>query len=114
MLWFAVSGQKQPLSKRFTGVQLSFVHADKMEIANDPPRTVDVTLTGNSDTLGKISPQDLLATVLIGDQAMGDRVVRLSRERVKMNLPPGVQIDGFQPAVVSVRLEPERGSRSPR
>ena len=106
VLWFAVTGQKQPLSKRFTGVQLSFVHPDKMEIANDPPRTVDVTLSGNSDTLGKINPQDLLATVLVGDQAMGDRVVRLSRERVKMNLPPGVQIDGFQPAVVSVRLEP--------
>jgi len=106
VLWFAVTGQKQPLSKRFTGVQLSFLHPDKMEIANDPPRTVDVTLSGNSDTLGKINPQDLLATVLVGDQAMGDRVVRLSRERVKMDLPPGVQVDGFQPAVVSVRLEP--------
>ena len=106
VLWFAVTGQKQPLSKRFTGVQLGFVHPDKMEIANDPPRTVDVTLSGNSDTLGKINPQDLLATVLVGDQAMGDRVVRLSRERVKINLPPGVQIDGFQPAVVTVRLEP--------
>jgi len=106
VLWFAVTGQKQPLSKRFTGVQLSFVHADKMDIANDPPRTIDVTLSGNSDTLGKINPQDLLATVLVGDQAMGDRVVRLSRERVKMDLPAGIQIDGFQPAVVSVRLEP--------
>lgn len=106
VLWFAVTGQKQPLSKRFAGVQLSFVYPDKVEIANDPPRTVDVTLSGNSDTLGKINPQELLATVLIGDQGMGDRVVRLSRDRVKMNLPQGVQIEGFLPAVVSVRLEP--------
>jgi len=106
VLWFAVTGQKQPLSKRFAGVQLGFVHPDKMEIGNDPPRTVDLTLSGNSDTLAKLNPQDLLASVIVGDQAMGDRVVRLSRERVKIDLPPGVQIVGFQPATVSVRLEP--------
>lgn len=106
VLWFAVTGQKQPLSKRFASVQLSFAHPETMEIANDPPRFVDVTLSGNSDTLGKINPQDLLATVPVGDQAMGDRVVRLSRERVMMKLPDGVQIDGFQPALVTLRLEP--------
>jgi YbbR domain-containing protein len=106
VLWFAVTGQRQPLSKRFAGVPLGFVHADKVEIANDPPRTIDVTLTGNSDILAKINPQDLLANVMVTDQAMGDRVVRLSRERVKLDLPSGVQIDGFQPATVSVRLEP--------
>ena len=106
VLWFAVTGQKQPLSKRFAGVQLDFVHSDKVEIANELPRTVDVTLSGNSDILAKLNPQDLQANVSVGDQAMGDRVVRLSRERVKIDLPPGVQIVGFQPATVSVRLEP--------
>lgn len=106
VLWFAVTGQKQPLSKRFASVQLSFVHPDNVEIASEPPRTVDVTLSGDSDTLAKINPPDLQATVLVSDLAMGDRVVRLSRERVKMKLPPGVQIDGFQPAMIPVRLEP--------
>lgn len=106
VLWFAVTGQKQPLSKRLASVQLRFVHANTMEIANDPPRLVDVTLSGNSDMIAKINFQDLFATVTVGDEALGDRVVWLSRERVKMDLPPGVQIDSFQPARVSLRLEP--------
>ena len=106
VLWFAVTGQKQPMSKRIT-VPFSFVHADTVEISNDPPRTVDVTLTASSDKLAQINPLDLMATVMVTDPTTGDRVVRLSRDRVKIeNLPSGVQIDGFQPAVVSVRLEP--------
>ena|ERR1700730_3162455 len=106
VLWFAVTGQKQPMSKRIT-VPFSFVHADDLEISNDPPHTVDVTLTASSDKLAQINPMDLMATVLVSDHATGDRVVRLSRDRVKIeNLPRGVQVDGFQPAVISVRLEP--------
>jgi YbbR domain-containing protein len=101
-----VTGQKQPMSKRIT-VPFSFVHAGDVEISNDPPRTVEVTLTGTSDKLAQINPLDLVATVMVSDHTTGDRVVRLSRERVKIDhLPPGVQVDGFLPAVVSVRLEP--------
>ena len=94
------------MTKRIPGVQLSFVHADDMAISNDPPSKVDITVTGSNDKLKLINPMDLLATVLVGDHATGDRVVRLSRDRVKIELPPGVQIEGFQPAIVSVRLEP--------
>ena len=104
VLWFAVTGQKTPMTKRFNGVQLSFVHEDDLAISNDPLSKVDVTLTGDKDKLGQINPVGLMATVLISDHATGDRVVRL-RERAKIELPPGVQIEGFQPAIVSVRLE---------
>lgn len=107
VLWFAVTGQKAPVTKRIPGVQLTFVHASDMAISNDPPSRVDVTVTGSSDKLKLINPMDLLATVSIDDRGTGDRVVRLSRDRVKLELlPPGVQIEGFQPAVVSIRLEP--------
>ncbi len=106
ILWFAVTGQNKPMTKRIAGIQLSFVHADDMEISNDPPGRVDVTLTGSNDKLAQINPLELVATVLVGDHKIGDRVVRLSRDRVKMNLPEGVQIEGFQPATISVRLEP--------
>ena len=107
VLWFAVTGQKTPVTKRISGVQLSFVHASDMAISSDPPTKVDITVTGSPDKLKLINPMDLLATVLIDDHATGDRVVRLSRDRVKIELlPPGVQVEGFQPAVVSVRLEP--------
>ena len=106
VLWFAVTGQRKPMTKRITGVQLSFVHADDMAISNDPPTRVDITLTGSNDKLALINPMDLLATVLVGDRTTGDRVIRLSRDRVKIDLPKDVQIEGFQPAVVSLRLEP--------
>jgi hypothetical protein len=107
VLWFAVSGQKTPMSKRFNGVPLSFVHADDMAFSSDPLSKVDVTLTGDRDKLSKITPLDLVATVVISDHTTGDRVIRLSRDRVKIEpLDPSVQIERFQPAIVSVRLEP--------
>ena len=106
VLWFAVTGQRKPMTKRITGVQLSFQHAEGMEISNDPPGRIDVTLTGSSDKLSQINPLDLVAMVQVADHKSGDRVVRLSGDRVKMDLPEGVRIEGFQPATVSVRLEP--------
>lgn len=105
-LWFAVTGQKKPVTKRFSGVQLSFTHPEEMEISNEPIGKVDVTLTGSNDELDRINPMALIATVAINDKASGDRVIRLSRDRVQVNLPEGVQVEGFQPAAVSVRLEP--------
>ena len=107
VLWFAVAGQKKPMTKRIAGVQLSFVHPDELEISNDPPAHVDVTLTGSSDKLAQINAADLGATVLVGDHAAGERVVRLSPARVSLDLPEGVQVEGFYPAMVSVRLEPK-------
>jgi YbbR domain-containing protein len=106
VLWFAVTGQRKPMTKRISGVQLGFVYADDMAISNDPPSKVDITLTGSNDELAQINPLELLATVLVGDHAPGDRIIRLTRDRVKLELPEGVKIEGFQPAVVTVRLEP--------
>ncbi|MCU1268300.1 MAG: YbbR-like [Acidobacteria bacterium] len=106
VLWFAVTGQRKPMTKRITGVQLGFIHADDMAISNDPPSRVDITLTGSNDELAQINPLELLATVVVGDHATGDRVIRLSRDRVKLELPEGVSMIGFQPAIVTVRLEP--------
>lgn len=106
VLWFAVTGQRKPMTKRITGVQLGFVHADDMAISNDPPARVDITLTGSNDELAQINPLELLATVVVGDHTIGDRVIRLSRDRVKIELPEGVRIEGFQPAIVTVHLEP--------
>jgi YbbR domain-containing protein len=106
VLWFAVTGQRKPMTKRITGVQLGFVYADDMAISNYPPSKVDITLTGSNDELAQINPQELQATVVISDHAVGDRVIRLNRDRVKLELPEGVKIDGFQPAIITVRLEP--------
>jgi YbbR domain-containing protein len=106
VLWFAVTGQKTPMTTRIAGVQLNFVLPEDMEIANDPPGKIDVTLTGSKDRLTPINTIELVATVSVGDLKPGDRVVRLSADRVKLQLPEGVHVERFQPATISLRLEP--------
>lgn len=108
ILWFAVTGQKRPITKRLPGVQLSFVHSENMAISNDPPSRVDITVTGSKDEIDALIPANMLATVVVGDNGTGSRVVRLTRDDVSIDpLPQTVRIESFQPAVISVRLEPK-------
>lgn len=106
VLWFAVTGQKRPTSKRLPGVQLSFMHSDNMAISNDPPTRVTITVTGSKDEIDPLNPSNLLATVAVGETNAGNRVIRLSRDIVSIDgLPSTVRIEAFQPSTVSVRLE---------
>lgn len=105
ILWFAVTGQNEPKTLRVPGVQLNFLKQTGLEISNDPPGSVEVILTGSPDKLKDVASGSLVATVDISDQNPGERVVRLSQDRVKMDLPPGVKIQGFQPATIPIRLE---------
>jgi YbbR domain-containing protein len=111
VLWFAVTGQNEPKTLRVPGVQLNFLKQTGLEISNDPPGSVEVILTGSPDKLRDIASGSLVATVDISDQNPGERVVRLSPDRVKMDLPPGVKVQGFQPATIPIRLEPSMESQ---
>lgn len=106
VLWLAVTGQNQPVTLRVSGVQLTFLRPAGLEISNEPLSTVDVVLTGSKDKLDRIGPRDLVATVDLSDQKAGERVVRLSLDRIKMDLQPDVKIQGFHPATIPIRLEP--------
>jgi YbbR domain-containing protein len=105
VLWFAVTGQNQPLTIR-TGVQLNLIRPSNLDISNDPPKTVEVVLTGSRPNLQSLSPLDLVATVDVSDHPAGERVIRLSLDRVTMQLPDGVKIESFHPSTIPVRLEP--------
>ena len=104
-IWFAVTGENKPITIH-TAVQLNFVRPSGLEVSNDPPRTVEVLLTGSKHRLNGLRLLDLVATVNLSDSSPGDRVIRLSRERVTIELPPGVTIDSFRPSTIPVRLEP--------
>jgi YbbR domain-containing protein len=104
VLWLVVTGQNEPVTAH-VNVQLNFIRPQTLEISNDPPKTVDVMLTGSRNKLDDLSSLDLVATVDISDQRAGERVLRLSDKAV-ISLPQGVKIDGFQPSAVPVRLEP--------
>jgi YbbR domain-containing protein len=105
-LWLGVTGQNKPVTLRVSGVQLNFLQPNGLEISNDPPGTVDVILTGSKDKLDRIGPRDLIANVDISDQRVGERVIKLTLDRVKVDLQEDVKIQGFHPASVPIRLEP--------
>jgi YbbR domain-containing protein len=111
VLWLAVTGQNEPKTLRVSGVQLSFLKQPGFEISNEPPGSVDVILTGSPDKLKDIGSGALVAIVDVTDQRPGERVVRLSTNRVRMDLPAGVRIQGFQPGTIPIRLEPSKESQ---
>jgi YbbR domain-containing protein len=48
----------------------------------------------------------LVATVDLSDQKPGERILKLTLDRVKMDLQEDVKIQGFHPGSVPIRLEP--------
>src|SRR6185436_20217733 len=97
VLWLLVTGQNQPVTAHLN-VQLNFIRPQSLEISNDPPRTVDVMLTGSRNKL------DELTTVDITDQRAGERVLRLA-DKAQIALPQGIKVDGYQPSAIPIRLE---------
>ena len=103
VLWLLVTGQNQPVTAHLN-VQLNFIRPQALEISNDPPRTVDVMLTGSRSRLDELTSLDLVATVDITDQHAGERVLRLA-DRAQIALPQGIKVDGYQPSAIPIRLE---------
>ena len=106
VLWLAVTGQNKPMTLRVSGVQLNFLRPEGLEISNEPPATIDVILTGSRDKLDRIGPRDLIANVDLSDQKAGERLIRMTLDRVKMDLQEDVKIQGFHPATIPIKLEP--------
>jgi YbbR domain-containing protein len=105
-LWFAVTGQRTPVTRRFRGVQLNFQLPDNMEISNDSLAEIDLTLTGEGRDLDLINARDLTATIDITDRRSGERVVQLTPGRLKMDLPNSVRLERIEPGAIQLRLEP--------
>jgi YbbR domain-containing protein len=103
-LWLVVTGQNKPITTH-VNVQLNFVRPQSLEISNDPPKTVDVTLVGSRIKLDRLSAPDLIATIDLTDQRPGERMIRLS-ERAQLSLPNGVRATAFSPSAIPIQLEP--------
>jgi YbbR domain-containing protein len=106
VLWLAVTGQNKPMTMHVSGVPLNFLRPEGLEISNDPPGTIDVILTGSRDKLDRIGSRDLVATVDLSDQKPGERILKLTPDRVRIDLQEDVKIEGFRPGSVPIRLEP--------
>src|SRR5687767_11725554 len=104
VLWLVVSGLNEPVTAH-VNVQLNFIRPQMLEISNDPPRTVDVMLTGSRNKLDDLTALDLVATLDLSQQGAGERVLRLA-DKAQIPVPQGVNVDGCQPSAMPIRLEP--------
>lgn len=107
-LWLAVTGQRVPATARLRRVPLRFVLPNDVEISNDPREEVDVTLRGGKQVLNSLRSQDVVVTFDASGYRPGERVVRLARESVTLELPEGagdVSVERVEPSTVPLRLE---------
>jgi YbbR domain-containing protein len=86
-------------------VQLTFVLPSDMEISNDPREEVEVTLRGSQRALNGLIGRNLVARADVRSYKPGERVVRLSPDRVAIELPEGVSVEKIEPGNVPLRLE---------
>lgn len=105
-LWYAVTTTSAPASVRLRGVQLDFILPDNIEIGNEPPEEVDVTLEGSQGKLAELNARNLVASADLSGLKPGDRVARLSDKNVRMDLPEGVRIIEIAPRSITLHLEP--------
>lgn len=109
-LWLAVTGQRAPATARLRRVPLHFVLPADMEIANEPREEVDVTLRGGKQALNSLRSQDVVVNYDASAFNSGERLVRLARDTVSLELPEGadsadIAIERIEPATLPLRLE---------
>jgi YbbR domain-containing protein len=105
-LWFAVTTQRAPATKRLHDVPLEFLLRDGVDIGNEPLDKVDVMLEGSQDKLAVLTARDLVAQVDVKGLLPGDRNPRLTDKNVLMELPEGVRILEITPRSLTLHLEP--------
>lgn len=105
-LWYAVTTQRAPATKRLHDVPLEFLLPEGVDIGNDPLDKVDVMLEGSQDKLAVLTARDLVAQVDVTGLLPGDRTPRLTDKNVSMELPEGVRILEITPRSLTLHLEP--------
>ena len=112
-LWYAVTTERAPATVHLPPVPLEFILPDNVEIGNDPPKVVEVTLEGSQSKLAEMNTRNLIARANVSDLQPGDRVARLSDKNVEMDLPDGIRIMEVTPRSVTLHLEPVVERRIP-
>ena len=109
LLWLSVAGE--PVVERGLQVPLGFENVpDALEIAGDPPDTVQVRVRGAASIVNELESGDVVAVLdLAGEPPGNRRLFDMFAGRVRA--PFGVEVTQVVPATITVALE--RGG-SPR
>jgi YbbR domain-containing protein len=104
LLWFVVSSQRASVERGFR-IPLELQNLpENLEMVEPPQESVDVRVRGTADTLSRLVPGDLIATVDLSSAQSGRRLFHLTPERVKA--PFAVEVTQVVPASVPIRFEP--------
>jgi YbbR domain-containing protein len=109
-LWWAVTGQRAPLTLPLRHVPLVIIPPSDMEISNDLREEVDVTLRGSQHALGTIKSDEIAIRFDASALQPGMHLIRLAPQNVLLQLPEGVnpesvQIERIEPNNVKLQLE---------
>lgn len=105
-LWLGVTGLSEPIDRRLNSVPLTLQFSSEMEVTNSPVQDVTVIITGDKRLVSPVNGNDLIASVDLTGVAAGERIVQLSPETVRIDLPTGVKVKEIQPSRIVVNLEP--------
>ena len=102
LLWLTVAGEH--VVERSVRVPLEFrnIPAD-LEIAGDPPATVDVRLRGSSALLSRLEPGEVVAVLDLSTARSGSRLFPIRGADVRA--PFGVEVAQVAPSTLALELE---------
>jgi YbbR domain-containing protein len=102
LLWLTVAGEH--VVERSIRIPLEFRNIpSQLEIAGDPPSTVDVRLRGSSALLARLEPGEVVAVLDLSSARPGSRLFHIRTDAVRA--PFGVEVAQVLPATLSLELE---------
>jgi YbbR domain-containing protein len=104
LFWAMVAAQRSSV-ERGLRIPLELQNLpENLEMVDPPQETVDVRVRGDADTLGRLVPGDLVASVDLSSAQPGRRLFHLSPDRVRV--PFAVEVTQVAPSSVAIRFEP--------
>lgn len=104
-LWLGVTGLRAPTTVRLKNITLNARASNDMEITNSPVQEVDIVVTGDKRLLDRLNSRDLIVSADLTDVKPGDRVIQLTPDTVRIELPNGLKLDEIQPSKIAIHLE---------
>jgi YbbR domain-containing protein len=102
LLWLTVAGEH--VVERSIRIPLEFRNIPpELEIAGDPPATVDVRLRGSSALLGRLEPGEIVAVLDLSTARPGSRLFHIRTDEVRA--PFGVEVAQVVPSTLALELE---------
>ncbi len=101
-LWFVVSGEETVERGLRVPLELQQFPAG-LELEGEPPATVDLRVRGDSGTLGRVGPGDVVAVLDLHGASAGRRLFHLTPEQVRA--PFGVDVVQVSPTTVALSFE---------